>query len=551
MSYFRVPVRDPNALIERIGEADDNKLKHRYVSSNPKQRAHMKGYELSLKASVSGLLTNKLIPMYSHLPYSLLACFAFVLGIGDESDGREFGKLCIDEYEAAMGAGLGHKMHRVANRFLERGCFLRSQFESWLNGTPLTQLHMLFCLLRAYAMIPIVCRRVESVHAWIKALKQRCKAATIPFTAAGVRRLDHILLLECPVFRKWVQARWRGRNILLSALKCFDHDDDMKNWTGKQLLGFWYHCLVVNQFKNLTTTKQDMSTWNKHTKKTQQPDIINTAGSATYPMVKYMKNKFKGIEGLVGVEWTVSMRVWQAALQPPADASAVDTLAVPEPTSELQIIHEACQVLARVSLTPVFEPDDMEVVAFMIVIACPEQKVCVRPAHVQVDSSAVLARVWKHAKIIPMGASFVLQHDSDPGVLEFISLSSLASLKTMPCIIGWSRADRQASLSLPDSVQRSLCAMDTAMTISSSDDIVGALAYSYSLVNEVHRAGSIHQGRTTRWLPVEDLQCGIRQDLLKVIVDAGVIVLRNTRNGDQVGEQKKSNIYNIDMISEP
>ena len=86
-----------------------------------------------------------------------------------EEAARKNGREVVAEYETAFANGTDAKLHRVAHRFLTRGSLLRAQFELWATSdVSMKDLPHLRCTLRDYAMIPVVCRRVESVHSWIK-----------------------------------------------------------------------------------------------------------------------------------------------------------------------------------------------------------------------------------------------------------------------------------------------------------------------------------------------------------------------------------------------
>ena len=76
----------------------------------------------------------------------------------------------ITEHDKIVAGGRGDKLHRVAHRVLEPGpC--RTQLEAYdVSGLPLSAYAAVYSTIKAYALIPLVGRRVEAAHAELKRL---------------------------------------------------------------------------------------------------------------------------------------------------------------------------------------------------------------------------------------------------------------------------------------------------------------------------------------------------------------------------------------------
>ena len=104
------------------------------------------------------------------------------------------------------------KVHRVAHLLLARGSALRAQAEEFASGVlELMAYPALYNNLKAYALIPVVCRRIEGAHAEWKAHAQ--PSSRFAWVASKVRRRDILRALEAgPLFLQLLEHNWRRRD---------------------------------------------------------------------------------------------------------------------------------------------------------------------------------------------------------------------------------------------------------------------------------------------------------------------------------------------------
>jgi hypothetical protein len=144
----------------------------------------MKELELFIKAKVTQTIKLKL-GFWTSLPYGILGLFDEVKGIATLEQVFELLRRLRSEYDHACQSGNRNKVHRVAHLFFEHGTALRAQLDLWeASGQPLrSAFPHLFTHLRKYALIPVMCRRIEASHAEFKNVRKkithaRCLANT-------------------------------------------------------------------------------------------------------------------------------------------------------------------------------------------------------------------------------------------------------------------------------------------------------------------------------------------------------------------------------------
>ena len=98
---------------------------------------------------------------------------------------------------------------------------MRAQLHCFSEGNRGIECYPLLALeLRGYALIPVVCRRVESAHAEWKGITKKVTAARFPFKAASMRRADiENQLDKNDSFMQFLVDNWRKRSVLQNALK--------------------------------------------------------------------------------------------------------------------------------------------------------------------------------------------------------------------------------------------------------------------------------------------------------------------------------------------
>jgi hypothetical protein len=161
-------------IVDGIAKADDPWLRECYAKASPATRIKMKELEVNLKAMCCQTVTFKL-GFWNSLPFGILGLFGESKGIASLDRVFELLRCLRSEYDEACRAGIKDKLHRVAHLFFEHGTALRAQLDLWEESRQPLQSSFphLYSELRKYALIPVMCRRIEASHAEFKNVSKK------------------------------------------------------------------------------------------------------------------------------------------------------------------------------------------------------------------------------------------------------------------------------------------------------------------------------------------------------------------------------------------
>ena len=174
----------------------------------------------SLRNCLAETLRNKLF-FWTHVPWKILGVFHAELGGSLATCKRILGE-CIVEFDAAVAGGREAALHRVAVRILSKATPSGAQLRQWLlddTGRPLRDYPEAWLMVLEYALVTLVERRVESIHAVIKRFLRKLTFITVPQLCAEIRFHDTMKMLVTEVpFRRFVLENWRSRRLMPSLL---------------------------------------------------------------------------------------------------------------------------------------------------------------------------------------------------------------------------------------------------------------------------------------------------------------------------------------------
>ena len=104
----------------------------------------------------------------------------------------------MNKYDDLVAAGLGCRLHPVAHRIFGTDTCCRRQLGQFCDdeGSRLRDFPIAFMIIFQYALLPLVGRRVEEMHAKLKRLAGRSTYIKPPAIAAPMREIDHLKRLE-------------------------------------------------------------------------------------------------------------------------------------------------------------------------------------------------------------------------------------------------------------------------------------------------------------------------------------------------------------------
>jgi hypothetical protein len=164
------------------------------------------------------------LQFHCEIPYSAISIAQGEVpgGEDDTEKARELCRKLIQEYDALVASGKASQLHRVAHRIFAPGSRCRAELEDFCASTTsrLRQYSVAFRVIMQYALSPLVGRRVEEMHAKLKAHARKGTYHKPPAIAAGLREPDHLRRLEeDSEFRKFVLKKWRSRTLIDDVLR--------------------------------------------------------------------------------------------------------------------------------------------------------------------------------------------------------------------------------------------------------------------------------------------------------------------------------------------
>jgi len=359
-------------ICHRITNASDKMLRQRYAVSTESQRRLMAEFEISLKQSITTQLREKLL-FWCFLPYLLIALLGDYVGVRSLADCKEAAKRCLAEAQRCLDEGLWHKMHRVGQHFLAAGSALRRQIEAFATtDSPLQAWPHLLVELLAYALIPIVCRRIEGVHSELRGILRKVNNQRLAMPGAKLRRNDTAVLLDQQPFVDWVSCWWKSRNWLLKSVRCIiPAGVDVYSLGHSSLLGFWYQSSYEARYTARPSTCTALVQWGEAYKQCHRP-IRQAISASQWVLVRYLKAKMAEPTRVFSIP---------SSLFPSCDRLAIvdDQSLVPVlPSDQPSLAEKMAEALVAYDSSSVpLGPRTF----WSCVQAYPEGKVVVRPSH--------------------------------------------------------------------------------------------------------------------------------------------------------------------------
>ena len=177
------------------------------------RRAEVVGWCGKLKAKLMESISAKMKFWYS-IPWRLIAVFYVTQG-GDVGECKRILRTCIDTYDKLLRDNLSHTVHRVAHVLLSAEKACGRQLRQWLvEDKPLEEYFDAYVALLMYALIPLVERAVEALHARMKRFLRGCSFVLPPTLCSMLREEQNLELLRSSSrFHQFCIDTWNKRRI--------------------------------------------------------------------------------------------------------------------------------------------------------------------------------------------------------------------------------------------------------------------------------------------------------------------------------------------------
>ena len=152
-------------LLTSVRHSTSEELDTKIAESVGPRKLQLLQWVSQLRAKMAEILAAKLA-FWQEAPWSLLGVFWCVLG-GSVATSKAILRKAIETYDAAVGVGEEVKLHRVARRLLSKGVMCGRELRQWLTdeASILRGYTAAYTGLLEYALVSLVERRIESVHA--------------------------------------------------------------------------------------------------------------------------------------------------------------------------------------------------------------------------------------------------------------------------------------------------------------------------------------------------------------------------------------------------
>jgi hypothetical protein len=234
-------------LLDKIPSATSMEFERSLASLPEQKQAEVLTVRQQLRSRLLEIYTDK-FTFWKHIPWSMLGIFYSENGSWAAS--KELVVACIAEYDIVIGKSSYNALHRVAHAVLnpdsEAGRDVR---EFAVDNLPLTAHPVAYFALQKYSLVPLVERRIESVHATIKRLGKQAINVGVPWISSKVREQLLMNQLADQDFRRCCLDAFRKRSLLDDILKLRFTTDELSGMTVSDKTNAVYQCSLADQYE--------------------------------------------------------------------------------------------------------------------------------------------------------------------------------------------------------------------------------------------------------------------------------------------------------------
>jgi hypothetical protein len=229
---------------------------------------------------------------HGELPYSCISIYQGELPGGSHESARARAGSIITEHDGLVRQGKGPLVHRVAHLLLSKDKECRRQLDLFVeHGGTLRAYPVAFIWIQRYALVPLVGRRVEAVHAQIKRLGHHATNVSPSWISAKLTEQQNLdMLSSCLPFYQFCVQRWHSTNICDQLLRLIMPKEELRSCSHAEKLRRVYQCSIASEFRDMTIAREVSTQWLVQTAHTRR------AGPRKMPepwrlVVSYLKAK--------------------------------------------------------------------------------------------------------------------------------------------------------------------------------------------------------------------------------------------------------------------
>lgn len=279
-------------LLHEIGTCSSDLLQELFGAMEGDAKFNFVRLQTELAEALKEELKDKFSHQYE-LPYCLIRIFYGEIVGGSTVSAKQFARDACAKFDSAVAAGRGPKLHRVAHLALGEGeC--REQLEEFANHATNTLRHypIAYAMIRRYALIPTVGRRVEAVHSEIKRIGLSARNMSPSMISASLSESKNLALLKKSTsFRELCVKHWRSNTLHNTVLQLVLPAKELDTLTTAEKIEHIYQCSNASEFKDVNVEQQQRQQWLVAT------SAVRRSGPRQMPKswslaVSYLKAKF-------------------------------------------------------------------------------------------------------------------------------------------------------------------------------------------------------------------------------------------------------------------
>ena len=236
------------------------------TAASPAARAEVLREQAVLKTSLCAWYEDKLGYWKRGVYRALGGLWGDQGGLVDTS--RECIREAMAEHDDAIRSGAGERLGRVFRKFFAHGSVERLQFTDFGagEGSRLRDFPRAFVMLQMYALGIITERRVEQLHALIKALSRTMRNVGPPYVCAKLRESFNMQMLRNDrAFWDLCVAMWRKRSLVALVLRLRVGAEELKGMSNAQQIKRVYQCALEDEYADITEEKRASAQWTAST----------------------------------------------------------------------------------------------------------------------------------------------------------------------------------------------------------------------------------------------------------------------------------------------
>ena len=234
------------ALLDKVPSATSMEFERSLASLPEQKQAEVLSARQQLRSRLLEMCTDK-FSFWKHIPWSMLGIFYSENGSWAAS--KELVVACIAEYDTVMEQSSYNALHRVAHAVLNPDNEVgRDVREFAVDNLPLTAHPVAYFALQTYSLVPLVERRIESVHAAIKRLGKQAINVGVPWISSKLREQLLMNQLTDRDFRRCCLDTFRKRSLLDDILKLRFTTDELSGMRVSDKTNAVYQCSLAEQY---------------------------------------------------------------------------------------------------------------------------------------------------------------------------------------------------------------------------------------------------------------------------------------------------------------